>query len=141
MIFLKIRHVILVIQDTIKKLVCLNNMKIKYNIYTIMSRRNSRSDSIDSDFSRKSSVDSRSYSFDSNSSNSGKIRTYSSDSKDVSGDKERLFIIPINNNSKSRRREREQSIDKVVAISPNIQNVMKYLQIFDKQQREAKMND
>jgi len=141
MIFLKIRHVILVIQDTIKKLVCLNNMKIKYNIYTIMSRRNSRSDSIDSEFSRKSSVDSRSYSFDSNSSNSGKIRTYSSDSKDVSGDKERLFIIPINNNSKSRRREREQSIDKVVAISPNIQNVMKYLQIFDKQQREAKMND
>ena len=106
-----------------------------------MSRRNSRSDSIDSEFSRKSSVDSRSYSFDSNSSNSSKIRTYSSDSKDVSGDKERLFIIPINNNSKSRRREREQSIDKVVAISPNIQNVMKYLQIFDKQQREAKMND
>jgi hypothetical protein len=116
-------------------------MKIKYNIYTIMSRRNSRSDSIDSDFSRKSSVDSRSYSFDSNSSNSGKIRTYSSDSKDVSGDKERLFIIPINNNSKSRRREREQSIDKVVAISPNIQNVMKYLQIFEKQQREAKPNE
>lgn len=109
-----------------------------------MSRRNSRSDSIDSDFSRKSSVDSRSYSFDSNSSNSGnsgKIRTYSSDSKDVSGDKERLFIIPINNNSKSRRREREQSIDKVVAISPNIQNVMKYLQIFEKQQKEAKTNE
>lgn len=106
-----------------------------------MSRRNSRSDSIDSDFSRKSSADSRSYSFDSNSSNSGKIRTYSSDSKDVSGDKERLFIIPINNNSKSRRREREQSIDKVVAISPNIQNVMKYLQIFEKQQKEAKTNE
>ena len=105
-----------------------------------MSRRNSRSDSIDSEFSRKSSVDSRSYSFDSNSSNSSKIRTYSSDSKDVSGDKERLFIIPISN-SKSRRREREQNIDKVVAISPNIQNVMKYLQIFEKQQREAKMND
>ena len=40
-----------------------------------------------------------------------------------------------------RRREREQSIDKVVAISPNIQNVMKYLQIFEKQQREAKPNE
>ena len=108
-----------------------------------MSRRNSRSDSIDSEFSRKSSVDSRSYSFDSNSSNSGKIRTYSSDAKDVSGDKERLFIIPISDNSKihHRRREREQSIDNIVAISPNIQNVMKYLKIFEKQKNESKTND
>lgn len=105
-----------------------------------MSRRSSRSNSIDSDISRKSSVDSRSYSFDSSSSNSGKIRTASFEIKDVSNsnEKERLFIIPIKNNTKHVRREREQNLEKVIAKSPNIQNVVKYLHIFEQQKREAK---
>jgi hypothetical protein len=108
-----------------------------------MSKINSRSNSIDSEISRKSSIDSRSYSFDSNSSNSGKIRTNSSDFKDVSSDKERLFIIPISDNSKinPRRRQREQSIDDIVAKSPSIQNVIQYLQIFEHQRKEAKTNE
>tara|TARA_Y100000591_G_C21716416_1_gene636359 strand:+ start:46 stop:372 length:327 start_codon:yes stop_codon:yes gene_type:complete len=105
-----------------------------------MSKRSSRSNSIDSDNSSKMSVDSRSYSFDSLSSNSGKIRTSSFEIKDVSNAnaKERLFIIPIKNNTKHVRREREQNLEKVIAKSPNIQNVVKYLHIFEQQRREAK---
>jgi len=107
-----------------------------------LSRKNSI-DSIDSDISRRNSIDSRSHSFDNCSSNLNKIRTYSSDDKDVSNDKERLFIIPINANSKThhRRREREQNIDNIIAKSPSIQNVIKYLQIFEHQRKETKSNE
>ena len=108
-----------------------------------ISRKNSI-DSIDSDISRRNSIDSRSHSFDSCSSNLNKIRTYSSDDKDdkdVSNDKERLFIIPIKNNKKHKRREREQNIDNIIAKSPSIQNVIKYLQIFEHQRKETKSNE
>ena len=108
-----------------------------------ISRKNSIDsiDSIDSDISRRNSIDSRSHSFDSCSSNLNKIRTYSSDDKDVSNDKERLFIIPIKNNKKHKRREREQNIDNIIAKSPSIQNVIKYLQIFENQRKETKSNE
>lgn len=107
-----------------------------------MSRRSSRSNSIDSDISRKNSIDSRSYSFDSLSLDSGKISSNNSfESIEKANIKEPLFIIPIKNNKKHKRREREQSIDKVIAQSPNIQNVMKYLHIFEKQRRETKSNE
>ena len=45
------------------------------------------------------------------------------------------------NNKKHKRREREQSTDNIVSKSPSIQNVIKYLQIFEHQRKETKSNE
>lgn len=106
-----------------------------------MSRRSSRSNSIDSDISRKNSIDSRSYSFDNLSIDSGKMSSNNSFETIEEANTKKPLFIPIKNNKKHKRREREQSTDNIVSKSPSIQNVIKYLQIFEHQRKETKSNE